>query len=350
MEHQNKKMFLINLIYYSVIGVLIFISVRFLLLYLFPLVIAAVVAHFAQRPSNAISQKTKLPLSVCSVITVILFFIFIISLSVLLIYMLFSFIKAIFGDFSVMGEMLGSFLEKIRGIYSDYIYKISPEIAVMLEDMAGDFLSRFSQRLVQVVSNFAAGLAKSIPSFFLSSIVALVAGCYIAKDYCGWIGFLKGICSKRFIDTLIKIKEVLSGSVNALLKGYVKLWFITFAELLVGFWILRIKYALILALAVSFVDLLPIFGTGTVLIPWGIAELIADNPFIGFGLLILYILITLVRNFLEPKIIGRQIGINPLLTLIAMFAGLRFFGFWGLILFPLALITVVKYYKKEMSE
>jgi predicted PurR-regulated permease PerM len=93
---------------------------------------------------------------------------------------------------------------------------------------------------------------------------------------------------------------------------------LTFVELTVGFLLLKIKYAILVALLVALIDLLPVFGTGTVLLPWGFFELFMGSATKGVGILLLYFVVTIVRNFAEPKIIGKQIGINPLFTLISM--------------------------------
>ena len=112
---------------------------------------------------------------------------------------------------------------------------------------------------------------------------------------------------------------------------------------------MKIEYAFILAAAVAVIDLLPVLGTGTVLVPWSIILLAAGDTFKGIGILLLYLITVVVRNVAEPKVIGGQMGINPLFTLLAMFAGLKLFGFWGLFMFPIALIVIIKYYKNEME-
>ncbi len=137
------------------------------------------------------------------------------------------------------------------------------------------------------------------------------------------------------------------GSVFKLIKGYAILMLMTFLELLAGFLILRVKYALLLSLLIAVIDILPVLGTGTVLIPWGIAGLILKNTALGIGILVLYAVITVIRNFAEPKIIGKQIGINPLFTLLSMFIGIKLLGFAGVIIFPTALIVTVKYYSED---
>ena len=124
----------------------------------------------------------------------------------------------------------------------------------------------------------------------------------------------------------------------------------TYAELLLGLFLLKIKYAPFIALIIALVDVLPVIGTGTVMIPWAVLSVFLGNNRLALGLAVLYVIIVIVRNFLEPKIISTQIGMNPLFTLLAMFVGLKVLGFWGLILFPIILIVVIRYYKDEMQE
>ena len=117
-----------------------------------------------------------------------------------------------------------------------------------------------------------------------------------------------------------------------------------------GFLILGIKRAFLLSVIIAVVDLLPVLGTGTILVPWAILSILSNNLQLGIAIAVLYIIIVLVRNFLEPKIIGMQVGVNSLFTLMAMFLGLKVLGFWGLILFPVILIVTIQYYKSEMKE
>ena len=105
-----------------------------------------------------------------------------------------------------------------------------------------------------------------------------------------------------------------------------------------------------MAVIIAFVDILPVIGTGTVLVPWAVILALIGNIKLAVSLAVLYIITVIVRNFLEPKIIGGQIGISSLFTLIFMFAGLKILGVLGLILFPIIFIVTVKYFKDEMEE
>ena len=225
---------------------------------------------------------------------------------------------------------------------------MSPEVFEALSSMGENILNTVATKLTGVFSSFATTVAKKTPSFLFNFIVALVASCYIAKDYDILVRFFRELCGKNIFSKVTEIKNIITQSVWKLLKGYALLMLITYTELIIGFFVLGVKHPFILAVLVSFIDVLPVFGTGTVLIPWGITVISSGNSQ-GFGILILYILITVVRNFAEPKIIGNQIGINPLFTLLVMFAGLRIMGFWGLVIFPLAFIVTIKYYKRQLQ-
>ena len=109
---------------------------------------------------------------------------------------------------------------------------------------------------------------------------------------------------------------------------------------------MSVNYALPIAAIIAVLDIMPVIGTGGILIPWAIIELILKNYFLGFSLLILYIGVTVFRNIIEPRIVGHQIGLHPIITITAMYAGLRLFSVAGIIIGPVVAITV-KYLNDE---
>ena len=116
---------------------------------------------------------------------------------------------------------------------------------------------------------------------------------------------------------------------------------ITFIETLIGFLILGIDYALILSFLAAFMDVLPIIGVSVVYIPLAIYHFLIGNTFIGIGILVLLVLVTVVRQILEPKLISTTLDIHPILTLAAIFIGIKVYGFIGMIY----LITLIIFYK-----
>ena len=131
-----------------------------------------------------------------------------------------------------------------------------------------------------------------------------------------------------------------------MLKGYILLMLITFTELTIGLLLIGQSNAILLAAIICVIDILPVLGTGAVVIPWALISLFTGNILEAIGLILMYIVITIIRNFLEPKVIGNQVGLHPLITLLSMFCGLRLLGFVGLFGFPLTLIVLNDLYKR----
>ena len=129
-------------------------------------------------------------------------------------------------------------------------------------------------------------------------------------------------------------------AVGGWLKAQVKLSAVTWLILTLGLFILRIPYAPLWAAAVSLVDAFPILGTGTILLPWSLLSFVQENAARGIGLLGIYAVVSVTRSVLEPKLVGKQLGLDPLLTLAALYAGYRLWGLGGMILAPLLAVTV----------
>lgn len=336
MEIEKRKRFLINFCYVAVALGLIFIIARFLISYLLPFMVASIIALLMQRPAEYIAQKTYLKKSIIAAIFSLLVYFFVALIAVFLIYRLTLFLGTLTENLPGIFENIGRILNSINSKFSDFIP----------EDFWDEILNNVTSNVSRFVSTALTGIAKGTPSFLFSSVVALVASCYIAKDYDKLVKFIKDLIGEKFTNNIVKIKSILFESVFKFIKGYVILSVITFLEILIGLMILRVENALLIAFAVALVDILPVLGTGTVLIPWAVIAIIFGNIPLGVGLAVVYVLIVIIRNFLEPKIIGAQMGINPLFTLLAMFIGLRLFGVVGLFSFPVILIVVIKFYKE----
>jgi len=135
--------------------------------------------------------------------------------------------------------------------------------------------------------------------------------------------------------------------ISVYIKSYSLLFLLTFVELSLGFWILGVKNAVLLAVVIAIFDLMPVLGTGGIVLPWALIALIAGNWGRGIGLLVLYLVITGIRQTLEPKIVGKQIGLHPLATLMAMLLGLKLFGILGLFGIPVVLAVATSMYRAK---
>ena len=123
-----------------------------------------------------------------------------------------------------------------------------------------------------------------------------------------------------------------------MVRAYTVIVAVTFLELLAGLWLLGFQYVLPVAAAIALLDILPLIGTGTILVPWGIVLIAGGDLVGGVGLILLFALIEVLRNILEPRIVGNQIGLHPIVTITAMYAGLKIAGFWGMLAAPVAVL------------
>ena len=342
---EAKRKFIIDILFYSIIAVLVYFLFKFLSLYLLPFVIGIFVSFLVQKPVKAMSKKFKLPkgpLTITFVVTSYLLIVAIISVLIFLIYRWLSDIVAILpsftSDFTEIADNINTSLTNaLRGLphaVTDYIKSLPSKLSGAVDSLG---LS---------LSNWALSLATSIPSYLISIIVTVVASCYIAYDYDKIILFAKQKTPIKAWRLIIEIKDTFLKNIFKMLKGYIILMLLTFTELSIGLLLLGQSNAILLAAIICVIDILPVLGTGAVVIPWAIISLFTGNIWKAIGLIVMYIVITIVRNFLEPKIIGNQVGLYPLITLLSMFCGLKLMGIVGLFLFPLTLIVINDLHKQ----
>lgn len=349
MKQEARKNFLINTFYFLTVTAGVFIFFRFLLKYLTPFIIGGLIAWLVQKPAVIISKKTGLKRFAAAPVLALAAFLLAAGLCVFLGFKLVEGAGGLISEISGYAGKLSVYFEDIKDKLDLFFEDLPKELTVLADNFYEKVTETLLTGLTTLLSDFAAYLAKRAPAFLVSCIVSAVASCYIAADFPGLVRFIRSLFGRRFYENTLKVKNIFVNSVFKFIKGYAILMLITFLELLAGLYILRIKYAPLLAALISVIDILPVLGTGTVLVPWAAAELLARDTAAGIGLLVLYAVITVIRNFAEPKIIGKEMGINPLFTLLAMFIGLKLFGFAGILLLPITLIVVVKYYKDEME-
>lgn len=201
-----------------------------------------------------------------------------------------------------------------------------------LEEVLQNAVTTLSRRVV----GWLGGIASSLPSILFTLTFTVLSTIFFLQDYAGITGFIVRSLPGRWLRPMVESKRYLLGAVQKVLFAYLCIMFITFGEIALGLWLLRVPYFAAIAFAIALLDILPFIGSGLFLIPWGAYHLlISRQTALGAGLLLLYAVVTVVRMWLEPRIVGGRIGLHPLATLTAMYAGLKIFGFWGLLLAPL---------------
>ena len=199
-------------------------------------------------------------------------------------------------------------------------------------------------KLSQVLTSLAGSVVtilSSLPELLMFAMFTIIATYFFARDKEAIKGFLSRQLTTASFGKLTSLKDSMLHSLAGFLKSQAILMTLTFVECFIGLSLIGIRYAFVLAILIAVVDILPVLGSGTVLVPWGVVSLLLGHARTGAALLVLYAVITVVRYVVEPRVIGDQLGLHPLVALIAMFVGLKAFGVTGLILGPAIVVTAI---------
>ena len=182
--------------------------------------------------------------------------------------------------------------------------------------------------------------------------MVLLSAYYLAIDLRGFHAFLLSLFPPPVAKKLSGLKRIVAEVGGSFFRAYGLIMLVTFSELFSALLLLGYRYAFLIALATAVIDILPVLGTGTVLLPWAAFLLLAGDTGGGIGLLVVYGVMTIVRQVIEPRIVGKYIGLPPLAALASMYLGLQLIGFWGLFLFPLGALLLFRLLdaKKEPAE
>ncbi len=202
-------------------------------------------------------------------------------------------------------------------------------------------------RAFSYVLGLAGAILSHVPDSALSLGTAVISGFMISAKLPRIRVWLRENYPREKLRPLLRAFKRIRIAVGGWLMAQVSLAGVTMGILLAGFLILRIPYALLWAFGISLLDALPVLGTGTVLLPWGLICLLQGDKARAIGLVAVYAVISLTRSALEPKLVGQKLGLDPLATLFALYAGYKLWGIDGMILSPLLAVTVVQLLPKK---
>ena len=217
------------------------------------------------------------------------------------------------------------------------------DASVLQESVTQAFSDAVKNVLISVASRFpafAAKLISSVPQIFLFFVVTVLSAVYFCIDYEKIRAFLRLRLSKWHWDLVKRVSGVMKHTAVQFVKSYFLIFFITFAGLFFGFVLLKEPYAFLFALMTAAVDGLPIVGMGVVLFPLAIYHFMLGDIGYGIGICVIYLVLTVLRQVLEPKILGAGMGIHPLVMLMAMYCGWQVIGIGGMLLAPFVAVTV----------
>ena len=359
---------IVNLLYFALILGIAFLLLKYCFGLVSPFIFAFFVAMIVQRPTNACYRKLKKGKGIIStvlVLTLLLILAAFVSLAGAQIVStakdFISFITQKINDFPTFIEKLEEWVLGAITIFPDsFEAKLSSSVIAGLErfkevtatEAAGILMNSAANTEISLSSLLAPigggiwGVVKEIPSVVIAIVVAVIASCFMASDYDRLVGFLKNQLPEKRRTVLSRSKSILLTTLKQLLKAYGTIMLVTFTEVFIGLNILKLVdiydsgYIFIISAITCVVDIVPVLGTGTIMIPWAFYSLITGNIPLTIGLAVIYVVILIVRQVVEPKLVAVRLGLPPVITIASMYLGTQIFGFVGLFLLPITIIML----------
>ena len=315
--------------------------------YFMPFVIGWILSVIAGPLVTFLEKKLKIMKRLGSAITIILVLVLCIGLIYLIISQIWEEISVLIRNFPSMYHDLERGLSQI-GTQGNTLFERFPEqiqnswatLMNNLDDTASSLIGRIGEPTIEVAGN----VAKRIPSVLIGTIVAFVSAYFFIADKENLGEWVKKVVPKSITSRLLLVGENLKYAMGGYFKAQFKIMGVVFAILLVGFTLMQIRFSILLAIAIAFLDFLPFFGTGTALIPWAIYKFLVGDYKMVAALVILYGVTQLVRQLIQPKLVGDTMGLNPLYTLFLLYLGYRVGSVLGMIFaVPIGLILLNLY-------
>lgn len=354
---EKRRRFIINTVYFAIILGLFYFFMRFAFWTCFPFILAFFIAMALQRPVNWITKKTPLKKGLVSGLAVLLALTAIMAVLALIGVRIVEELRGFISLITAKLDNLPVFLKQTEAWILEKIHFLPDSIETMAANSIRELFHDLETgaangRLnidLSILSSPLSGVwntAKQIPSIFLATLISIIACCFMTADYDRLVNFVKRQLPRERREALSASKQLLFSSMFKMLRAYLLIILITFVEMTIGLGILKLaglyesSYILAIALLTAIVDILPVLGTGTVLIPWAVYSLCTGRVGFGIGLIVIYVAISVIRQIIEPKLVAGQLGLPPVVTIVGMYIGLQLFGFIGLFLVPLTLIML----------
>ncbi len=314
---------------------------KVLVLSLLPFAVAWIISLPVKPLSVYLSKKLKLKRNFCAAVLIIsicaVLFLILGNLIGILMREAVSLIEEITKKLDNGEGLLSTALEKVNALGSFFHSKKANEAATTIYEGIRSLALNALETVSSEIAEFAASFIGKLPGFIFALFTSVISLFYICTSKSPSKCEGNSEAKSDFIKVVYEIRRCISDAVGKYLRSYLIILLITFAELFLGFVILRIDYALLLSLTVAVIDFLPVLGTGIVIVPWGLACLLTGNMKRGIGLLVTWGIMYLVRQLIEPRIVSGVMGIHPLASLFAIYLGYISCGVFGMIIFPILL-------------
>ncbi|WP_035379302.1 sporulation integral membrane protein YtvI [Fervidicella metallireducens] len=324
--------FSIFLLIYTLIFIVFFSTLPYTLPFVAALIIAAITKPFTRFLKN----KLKISVSIASLISTLTVFIFLLLIVTTIVFKITYEARQLLmsvPDVNTLKPIIIKYFDQVMV----YFNQIDPSIVTKIQAQVLSVLST-TFNVTVIVLNKLVSIAISLPVVLMIVFITLLATYFFSRDMTDMKDKFMGIFSPYSRGKFHEIWDETIKMIFNYLKAYSLIIFITFLETFIGFSILKIKYTFMLSLLSAFLDILPILGIGSLYIPLIIYNIIIKNYFTAIGLGVLYILITVIRQIIEPKLVSSSLDLHPVAVLAAIFIGLKAYGFLGMFYLILLMI------------
>ena len=331
----------------------IYIGVKLAVFYI-PFLIAFVISLIIEPAIRYLMKKTNLTRRMSSII------IFLIVFSIIIGGVSWG-IASLISESTNLLQTLNLYIDKAYTQIQDAVGKmnitrisISSNVFNLLQDTSTEFLFKISKWITDILTKFINAIT-SIPTIGIYTVITILALYFLCTDRIYILDMMEHHMPSKWVRKIVIYIKEISKNLGGYLKAEVILVFVSFIISVVGLYLLKIiglnvKYPLLIALVIGFIDALPILGAGTIMIPWAIASALNGDLKLGIAITVLWILMSIVRQILEPKIVSRKIGIHPIFTIISMYTGFKIVGIKGMLLGPIILIILKSIFASKIEQ
>lgn len=365
---ERRKGVLINVAYFALIVGAFYLFMRFAFWPLFPFIFAFFAAMLLQKPVRLLTKRTPIKKGFAAFLLTMFCALFLIGILALAGTKIVTEVKGLIESVTSTFDSLPDFIMTAEKWLISLVEKLPTALETPLtrwiDNLADNLIAAAQQNPSQPSGSLLSGLkfdlsslktplsgvistASKVPSALIAIVITFIATVFITSDYDRIVTFIKHQLPSKKRETLSKTKNLTITTISKMLKAYCLIICITCTELFIGLSALKLLgiynggYIFTISLVTAIVDILPILGSGTILIPWGIVSLLMGKTGLGIGVLVIYIIITVLRQYIEPKLVAGQLGLPPIATLMGMYIGLKLFGVLGMFILPFT-ITILK--------
>ena len=352
----NYKRFDFKKLYFILYIILVLIVVYLLFklgIFLFPFTLALFFSIMTQPFSRFLEKKLKFSQKIATIVSIVLFlviFLGFISLSAL----------RLSGEIYKLSINLNKYSKEAQSLWNtaiDKVYSLLGYFPEGFDEQVKNSINGFIRMGTSKLGSFINSLINfitSIPTIILYICITILSTFFISLDKNKIMAFLEQQFPKSWIKKVYNIKREMFNVLGSYIRAQIILMTICFFELLISFNILsflkfNLQYPLIFSIVICIIDALPILGAGAVLLPWSLISFVTGDINLGLALLVIYFLVLSVRQMLEPKLISQNLGVHPLVTLISMYSGFKFFGVIGFLIGPVVMIILKNVFSRELE-